>query len=34
LKQTFAKSSVDFVSVATDGDYVKSLRQMFAMRGC
>jgi len=24
---------VDFVSVATDGDYVKSLRQMFAMRG-
>ena len=33
LKQTFAKSSVDFVSVATDGDYVKSLRQMFAMRG-
>ena len=34
LKQTFAKTSVDFVSVATDGDYVKSLRQMFAMRGC
>jgi uncharacterized protein (DUF58 family) len=34
LKQTFAKSSVDFVSVATDGDYVKSLRQMFAMKGC
>ena len=34
LKQTFAKSSVDFVSVATDCDYVKSLRQMFAMRGC
>ena len=33
LKQTFAKTSVDFVSVATDGDYVKSLRQMFAMRG-
>ena len=33
LRTTFAKSSVDYVSVATNGDYVKSLRQMFAMRG-
>lgn len=32
LKQCFDKSSVDFVSVATDGDYVKSLRQLFAKR--
>lgn len=33
LRHTFAKSSVDYVSVATDGDYVKSLSQLFAMRG-
>lgn len=33
LKECFTKSSVDFVSVATDGDYVKSLRQLFARRG-
>lgn len=33
LKHTFAKSSVDYVSVATNGDYVKSLSQLFAMRG-
>lgn len=33
LRQCFSKSSVDFVSIATDGDYVKSLRQMFARRG-
>lgn len=32
LKQTFQKNSVDYVSVATDGDYVKALRQLFAMR--
>lgn len=32
LRQTFQKNSVDYVSVATDGDYVKALRQLFAMR--
>jgi hypothetical protein len=32
LKQTFQKNNVDYVSVATDGDYVKALRQLFAMR--
>lgn len=32
LKNCLNKSMVDCVSVATDGDYVKSLRQMFAMR--
>lgn len=32
LRHTFQKNSVDFVSVATDGDFVKTLRQMFAMR--
>lgn len=32
LKQMFQKNSVDYVSVATDGDYVKALRQLFAMR--
>lgn len=32
LRDCFSKSSVDFVSVATDGDYVKSLRQLFAKR--
>lgn len=33
LRHTFAKSSIDYVSVATNGDYVKSLSQLFAMRG-
>lgn len=33
LRHTFAKSSVDYVSVATNEDYVKSLSQLFAMRG-
>ena len=33
LKETFAKSNVDSVSVATDGDYVKSLLGLFKQRG-
>lgn len=33
LRQTFAKVSVDHVSVATNEDYVKSLSMLFAMRG-
>lgn len=33
LKQTFNKSNVDHVSIATNDDYVKSLLQLFAMRG-
>lgn len=32
LKHSFARSSVDFVSVATNEDFVKALRLMFAMR--
>ncbi len=32
LQQTFIRNNVDYVSVATDGDFVKALRQMFAMR--
>lgn len=32
LRQMFQRNSVDYVSVATDGDFVKALRQMFAMR--
>lgn len=32
LETTFAKVSVDHVSVATNEDYVKALRKMFAMR--
>lgn len=32
LRQTFAKSRVDWVSVATDEDYVKAMMQLFAMR--
>ena len=32
LQQTFVRNNVDYVSVATDGDFVKALRQMFAMR--
>ncbi|MBO5616327.1 MAG: DUF58 domain-containing protein [Prevotella sp.] len=30
LRRTFQRNSVDYVSVATDGDFVKALRQMFA----
>lgn len=33
LATTFHRNAVDLVSVATNGDYVKALRQMFAMRG-
>lgn len=32
LRHIFQKNSIDYVSVATDGDFVKALRQMFAMR--
>ena len=32
LRETFAKSNVDSVSVATDGDYVKSLLGLFRQR--
>ncbi|MDO4172688.1 MAG: DUF58 domain-containing protein [Prevotellaceae bacterium] len=32
LRHLFQKNAVDFVSVATDGDFVKALRQMFAIR--
>lgn len=30
LRKTFQRNSVDYISVATDGDFVKALRQMFA----
>lgn len=33
LKQTFAKSKVDWISIATNEDYVKSLLLLFAQRG-
>ena len=33
LRQTFNKSNVDNVSIATNDDYVKALLQLFAMRG-
>ena len=33
LRQTFAKSNVDWVSVATNEDYVRSLMLLFAQRG-
>lgn len=33
LKETFAKSNVDSVSVATDEDYVKALMGLFKQRG-
>ena len=33
LKETFAKSNVDCVSIATDEDYVKSLLGLFKQRG-
>ena len=32
LRQLFQRNSVDYVSIATDGDFVKALRQLFAMR--
>ncbi len=32
LRQTFAKSNVDWVSVATDEDYVKQMMSLFASR--
>lgn len=32
LKQTFSKSNVDWVSVATDDDYVKALMRLFSSR--
>jgi uncharacterized protein (DUF58 family) len=33
LKETFTKSNVDSVSIATDGDFVKSLLGLFKQRG-
>jgi uncharacterized protein (DUF58 family) len=33
LKETFSKSNVDSVSIATDEDYVKSLMGLFKQRG-
>lgn len=33
LKQTFAKSKVDWMSVATNEDYVKPMMMLFAQRG-
>jgi hypothetical protein len=33
LKETFAKSNVDSVSIATDEDFVKSLLGLFKQRG-
>ena len=32
LRRTFAKASVDWVSVATDGDYVRAMMNLFAIR--
>ena len=32
IKQTFQKNSVDYVSVATNGDFVKALQMLFSMR--
>ncbi len=32
LEQLFRRNAVDYVSVATDGDFVKALRQLFAIR--
>ena len=32
LRNLFQRNSLDLVSVATDGDFVRALRQMFAMR--
>ncbi len=33
LRHVFTKNAVDYVSVATNGDFVKALRQMFERRG-
>ncbi len=33
LRQTFAKSNIDWVSVATNGDYVRSMMALFSSRG-
>lgn len=33
LRQIFTKNAVDYVSVATDGDFVKALRMLFQQRG-
>ena len=33
LEETFSKSNVDSVSIATNGDYVKSLLGLFKQRG-
>jgi hypothetical protein len=33
LKETFAKSNVDSVSIATDEDYVRSMLGLFKQRG-
>lgn len=33
LQHTFAKNAVDYVSVATNGDFVQALRQIFERRG-
>lgn len=33
LKVTFAKSNIDWISVATNDDYVKSMMMLFAQRG-
>ncbi len=32
LRRLFQRNSVDYISIATNGDFVKALRQMFAMR--
>ena len=33
LRDTFSRSKVDWVSVATDEDYVKAMMMLFASRG-
>jgi hypothetical protein len=32
LSETFNRSGVDYVTIATNDDYVKALLQLFAMR--
>ena len=32
IRQTFQRNSVDYVSIPTDGDFVKALKGLFAMR--
>jgi hypothetical protein len=32
LRHTFQKNSVDYVSIATNGDFVKALQGLFALR--